>query len=38
MSSKKNKKNPSMTREMEMESARIFGKHVTKEKALLLFV
>ena len=38
MSSKKNKKNPGMTREMEMESARIFGKHVTKEKALLLFV
>ena len=38
MSSKKNKKNPGMTREMEMESARMFGKHVTKEKALLLFV
>ena len=29
MSSKKNKKNPGMTREMEMESARMFGKHVT---------
>ena len=37
MSNKKNKKNPGMTREMEMESARIFGKHVAKEKAILLF-
>lgn len=38
MSNKKNKKIPGMTREMEMESARMFGKHVTKDKALLLFV
>lgn len=38
MSNKKKKKLPGMTREMEMESARMFGKHVTKEKALLLFV
>lgn len=38
MSNKKNKKNPGMTREMEIESARMFGKHVEKEKALLLFV
>lgn len=38
MSNKKNKKVPGMTREMEMESARMFGKHVTKDKALLLFV
>lgn len=38
MSNKKNKKLPGMTREMEMESARMFGKHVTKEKAILLLV
>ena len=36
MSNKKNKKLPGMTREIEMESARMFGKHVTKEKAILL--
>lgn len=36
--SKKVKKNPGMTREMEMESARMFGKHVAKERAILLFV
>lgn len=38
MSNKKNRKNPGMTREMEIESARMFGKHVAKEKAILLFV
>ncbi len=38
MSSKKNKKNPGVSREMEMESARMFGKHVVKEKAILLLV
>lgn len=38
MSNKKKKKLPGMTREMEMESARMFGKHVTKEKAILLLV
>ena len=38
MSSKKKKKNPGMTREMEKEGARVFGKHVAKEKAVLLLV
>lgn len=38
MSNKKKKKLPGMTWEMEMESARMFGKHVTKEKAILLLV
>ena len=36
--SKKMKKKNAMTREMEIEGAKIFGKHVAKEKALMLFV
>lgn len=37
MSTKKKNKN-GMTREMEIEGAKIFGKHVSKEKALVLLV
>lgn len=37
MSSKAKKSKTEIERQMEMESARIFGKHVSKEKAVVLY-